>query len=80
MKNVITYSSTLPPDLFGKVNEYAEKLKIPKNKLIESALNLYFERLRKAEYVLSFRKAKNDPEISVMAEEGLDDFIKMLEE
>lgn len=40
--------------------------------IIEDALTAYFEKLKKAEYTHSFRKAAKDEEIALMVEEGLD--------
>jgi hypothetical protein len=62
------------------IDYYARKLKIPKNKIIESALATYFEKLKKAEYVQSFRNANNKVEMTDMAEEGLEDYLKLIEE
>jgi predicted transcriptional regulator len=37
-----TISSTLPDDLLKKLHEVANRLSLPKNKLIEKALRIYF--------------------------------------
>ena len=74
------YTSSLPADLLDKVEEYAVKFKIPKNKIIEKSLRAYFENIKRAEYVKSFRRAAEDSEMTDMSEEGLEDYLKILEE
>jgi len=80
MSKSLNYTSSLPADLLGMVEEYAAKFKVPKNKIIEKSLRAYFENLKRAEYVKSFRKAAQDSEIVNMAEEGLEDYLKILDE
>lgn len=75
-----TYTSTLPNDMLDQLNEYAQKLNMPKNQLIERALRNYFDKLKKAEYIRSFQRAAQDKEVMALAEEGLDDYLKMVEE
>ncbi|WP_245578733.1 ribbon-helix-helix domain-containing protein [Algoriphagus vanfongensis] len=52
-----TFTSTLPDDLLQRLAEYAKKLSLPKNKLMENALNLYLDHLKRAEYVKSYRQS-----------------------
>lgn len=79
MRQTITYTSTLSNDLMDSLNEFAQKLKVPKNQLIEQALSNYLEELKRMEYVRSFKRANQDAEIKTMAEEGMDDYLKMLD-
>lgn len=79
MKSV-NFTSSLPSDLLRKLDIYAQKFKVPKNHILEQALVTYFEKLKEAEYVYSFKKAAGDPEMGMMAEEGLSDYLKILEE
>ncbi|MCH7402736.1 ribbon-helix-helix domain-containing protein [Belliella kenyensis] len=53
-----TFTSSLPNDLLEMLDEHAKKLDIPKNKLIEKALRLYLEHLKRAAYVKSYSQAK----------------------
>jgi predicted transcriptional regulator len=75
----VQYTSTLSPELMNLLDRYAGKFKVPKNRIIEDALQAYFENLKKAEYTLSFRKAAKEEEISLLAEEGLEDYLKILD-
>jgi len=72
-------TSTLPYELHHQLDHYAKLLSIPKNRLIEKALNDYFDKIKKAEYENSFKKAAGDAEIRSLAEDGLEDYLKMLD-
>lgn len=80
MKKSIVLTTSLPDDMVNMLSHYAEKFNVPKNKILEEALKLYFDRLKKAEYTRSFRKAAADPEMQTLAEEGLADYLKILDE
>ncbi len=75
-----TFTSTLPDSLLELLSEKAKSLSVPKNKLIENALRLYLEHLEKAEYIKSYKKASEDKDVLLMAEEGMEDYLKQLEE
>jgi predicted transcriptional regulator len=75
-----TFTSTLPDELLQKLNEMASRLAMPKNKIIEKALNIYLDQLTRAEYIKSYRQAGQDVEIMQIAEEGMEDYLKQLEE
>jgi predicted transcriptional regulator len=75
-----TFTSTLPDELLQKLNEMASKLSMPKNKIIEKALSIYLDQLTRAEYIKSYRQAGQDAEIMQIAEEGMEDYLKQLEE
>ncbi|SFU05301.1 Ribbon-helix-helix domain-containing protein [Algoriphagus locisalis] len=75
-----TYTSTLPDDLLQRLADYAKKLSLPKNKLVENALILYLDHLKRAEYVKSYRQASQDDDILMVAEEGMDYYLKQIED
>ena len=75
-----TFTSTLPDSLLQMLSEKAKSLSVPKNKLIENALRLYLEHLEKAEYVKSYKQALEDKDLLSIAEEGMEDYLKQLEE
>jgi len=75
-----TFTSTLPDDLLQKLNEMAIKLAIPKNRIIEKALQIYLDQLNRAEYVKSYKQAGADISIIEMAEEGMEDYLTQLEQ
>jgi hypothetical protein len=75
----VNYTSSLPSDMLDKLDLYAQKFNIPKNRIIEKALLAYFENLKKAEYTYSFQKAAMDSDVIVMAEEGIEEYLKILD-
>lgn len=75
-----TFTSTLPDDLLQLLAEKAKALSLPKNRLIENALRLYLEHLERAEYKKSYTQASADKDIMLIAEEGMEDYLKQLEE
>ncbi len=75
-----SYTSTLPDDLHELLQQKAKTLAVPKNKLIEKALRLYLEHLEKAEYARSYKRAASDAETLAIAEEGMANYLKQLEE
>jgi hypothetical protein len=74
-----TFTSTLPDDLLQLLSEKAKKLSMPKNKLIENALRLYLEHLEKAEYIKSYKQAVADVDMLTIAEEGIGEYFRRLE-
>jgi len=77
---MVTFTSTISEDLSRQLNEKARSLSLPKNKLIENALRLYLEYLERAEYIKSYKQAAEDEDILLMAEEGMNDYLKQLEQ
>ncbi|WP_240485960.1 hypothetical protein [Anditalea andensis] len=47
------------------------ELEIPKNKLIEKALRLYLNHLKRAAYTKSYSHSENDEDMISIAEEGM---------
>ena len=75
-----TFTSTLPDDLMDLLSEKAKRLKLPKNRLIEKALRIYLDQLNKAEYARSYKNSENDEDIMAIAEEGMADYFKQIED
>ncbi|MBA6154082.1 ribbon-helix-helix domain-containing protein [Gelidibacter maritimus] len=75
-----TFTSSLPDELLKELADTAKKLKLPKNKIIEKALEYYLDQIKRAEYAKSFQRAAKDPEMLLIAEEGLEDYVRILEE
>ncbi|KJF45462.1 CopG family transcriptional regulator [Draconibacterium sediminis] len=73
-----TFTSTLPDDILLRLNEMAQKLSMPKNKIIEKALQIYLDQLNRAEYIKSYKQATQDEDILEIAEEGMEDYFKQL--
>lgn len=79
MKTNITFTSSINSVVMKRLRAYADKYKMPKNKIIETALNNYFDELRRSEYINSFKRANKDPEMLEMAEEGFKDYLRILD-
>lgn len=77
--SMATFTSTLPDDLLEQLTEKAKSLSLPKNRLMEKALRLYLEHLNKAEYIKSYKKAANDADVISIAEEGMSEYLKQIE-
>lgn len=75
-----TFTSTLPDQLLEKLSHKAKELKLPKNKLIERALEIYLDQLNKAEYIKSFKAAAEDEDIMKIAEEGMAEYFTQISE
>ncbi|MCB2220073.1 MAG: ribbon-helix-helix domain-containing protein [Bacteroidetes bacterium] len=75
-----TFTSTLPDDIIEQLNEMSGKLAMPKNKIIEKALKIYLDQLIRAEYIKSYSQAAHDQDIITLAEEGMSDYLKQLED
>ena len=75
-----TFTSTLPDNLMKMLSDKAKALKLPKNKLIEKALEIYLDQLNKVEYIKSYKKADDDEDILTMAEEGMQEYFKQLKD
>lgn len=75
-KIMSTFTSTLPDDLLKKLQEAANNLSMPKNKLIEKALRIYLDQLNKAEYIKSYKAMADDTEVLMMAEEGMAEYLQ----
>jgi hypothetical protein len=76
----VTFTSTLPEEIWQSLETYAIKFKVPRNRIMEAALRAYFDKLKQAEYTRSFKKAAGDPGMESLAEEGLEDYLKILDE
>lgn len=75
-----TFTSSLPDNLLKQLSEKAERLSVPKNKLIETAIRLYLEHLEKAEYIKSYKKAAADKDVMQIAEEGMAEYLNQIKE
>lgn len=75
-----TFTSSLPDALLALLNRRAKELAIPKNKLIEKALSIYLEQLKKAEYIKSYQRAAKDVDVLLIAEEGMESYLTSLQQ
>jgi predicted transcriptional regulator len=74
------YTSSLPDSLLTQLSEMAQKLKVPKNQIIERALYKYLTEVERQLYIRSFKQLSGDKDILSMAEEGMEDYLMNLDE
>jgi len=74
-----TFTSSLPDDLLDQLARTAKEMKLPKNKLIEKALTMYLEKIEKAKYIQSYKRMANDPEMNMVADEGIEYWFEELD-
>ena len=74
------YTSSLPDSLLTQLSEMAQKLKVPKNQIIERALNKYLTEVERQLYIRSFKQLSGDIDILAMAVEGMEDYVMALDE
>ena len=74
------FTSTLPDDLLLELAEKAKLLQVPKNKLIEKALRIYLNQITRLEYIKSYSRMNDDADIVLLAEEGMEDYLRQIEE
>lgn len=73
-----TFTSSLPDKILQQLAQTAKELKLPKNKIIERALEIYLEQIDRAAYLKSYKAMAEDEDILLMAEEGMADYCKTL--
>ena len=76
----VTYTSSLPAMIMNELSEYAEKHQIKKNEIIKDAITTFLKEKRKQEYASSFQRMKGDNEQHQLAEAGLGDFKRVIDE
>jgi hypothetical protein len=76
---MITFTSTLPDDLFKEWSDVAIQLHLPKNKLVEHALRIYLTQLKKAAYAKSYSRMAHDKDVLDLVEEGLAEYYIQLD-
>jgi hypothetical protein len=75
-----TFTTTLPNDLLELLSQKSEEYHLAKNKLIEKALRVYLDELTRAEYRKSYKRAAQDEDMLLIAEEGMADYLRQLDE
>ena len=73
-----TFTSSLPDDLLNRLTAAAQKLNIPKNRIIARALEVYLDQITKAEYIQSYKQLADDADVLAMAEEGMAEYLTQL--
>lgn len=77
--NMATFTSSLPDDLLQQLADYADRIGVAKNKIIEKALRVYLDQITRAEYAQSYRRASRDADILSVAEEGVAEYFRQID-
>ncbi len=80
MSKQIVYTSKLPEQLMKELDAYSGKLNVTKKYLIEKALIKLLKDLRREEYRRSFKRMAKDKEHQELAEMGIADYLKIIED
>ena len=75
-----TFTSSLPDELLQQLADYADRIGVAKNKIIEKALRVYLDQMNRAEYANSYRYASRDEDILMVAEEGMAEYLTKLDQ
>ncbi len=75
----ITDTSTMSRHLREMINNHSKSTGKKKKEIIEQALEEYMHEMKKNAYRQGFAKIANDPDIVEMAELGMADYAKQLE-
>lgn len=73
-----TFTSSLPERTLEQLAEYATRLNLPKNAIIEKALNKYFYEIERELYAKSFKAIAGDDEVLGLPEMGLQDYVDQI--
>ncbi|MEQ8625933.1 MAG: ribbon-helix-helix domain-containing protein [Vicingaceae bacterium] len=73
-----TFTSSLPDHLLQELSMQAKKLSVPKNKIIEKALKVYLNQIKRIEYINSYQQQSEDKNILAIAEEGMEEYLNQL--
>lgn len=72
-------SITIPEDLLNQLNKTTKKLQLPKEKIILQAIYMHLHTIEREEYIHSFKNASHDNNTLKITEEGMTDFLKMID-
>lgn len=75
-----TFTSSLPKDLLQQLDGIAKHYGVAKNNIIEKALRIYLDQLKRAEYAKSYKLAGQDQDIMAVAEEGMEAYLTSVEQ
>ncbi len=76
-----TFTSSLPDQMLKRLQELSSELKVPKNRILERALDKYLHEVERQIFIRSYQAMSGDQEILSLAEEGMeaynDELIKL---
>ncbi|MEP7321660.1 MAG: CopG family transcriptional regulator [Saprospiraceae bacterium] len=74
------FTIILPDMLLERIVVKAKSLSLQNNELIESVLELYLDDQEREEYIRTFKMTSQDEEVLSMSDEGMQDYLKLLDQ
>jgi hypothetical protein len=78
MPKSYVFTSNIPLELKEKIEQYSTKHHIPKNKVLEKALSLFFHEEKRKAFAEGIKKYGQNPENIEIAEWGMTDYAEQL--
>lgn len=75
-----TFTSSLPDNLLQRLADAAKQAGLPKNKIMQRALEIYLEQLDRAAFAKGYDRMAKDADMLLMAEEGMEEYLQMLKQ
>lgn len=78
MSKSYVFTSNISIELKEKIEQYATKHQIPKNKVLEKALSIFFHEEKRKAFAEGIKKYGQNPENIKIAEWGMADYAEQL--
>lgn len=78
MSKSYVFTSNISIELKEKIEQYATKHQIPKNKVLEKALSIFFHEEKRKAFAEGIKKYGQNPENIEIAEWGMADYAEQL--
>ncbi len=80
MSQAAVFTSTISQDLLDWLRGYSKNTKKTKRAILEEAIKEYQIKIKKQKMKEDFIRASQDPEMLQIAEEGMGDYLKIIEQ
>lgn len=65
------FTTSLPDELLKRLADESQNIGVPQNEILESALTLFLDEIKKVRYAKSYSRTAKEEDIMAIAEEGL---------
>ncbi|MBK9255049.1 MAG: ribbon-helix-helix domain-containing protein [Saprospiraceae bacterium] len=69
-----TFTSSLPDEMLKRLQDLSAELKVPKNRILERALDKYLHEVERKIFIRSYQAMSGDQESLSLAEEGIEEY------
>ncbi len=73
-----TFTSSLPDEMLKRLQDLSAELKVPKNRILERALDKYLHEVERQIFIRSYQAVSSDQEMLLLAEEGMEEYNDIL--